>query len=354
MISVRPFNDADNQSMLEIEKLCPQGDENCAIGVDKKDIIARYKMYDNWNVLVAEEDGKIAGWIGWTVKSTPERKGSYVYITEIMVHPAFQRAGVATRLVNKAEEKAQEMKSSYIYCYIYEPNRASRSLFNKMGYSNVVDIKTSAIVTYKKSDVSSKYITKPIDKKDFNEVVGLINKYNSGYAHFVPFTGQSFESRLKSIPSYGPENFWVTRDKDNKIIACAGLWDNTKLANLFYAREPKMIKVMKSVLEVLSYITNVPKIPAEGENFNLLYIADYAFDKERPDAMLALLKRLSNFTIDKKHDCLTTAIDPENAFFEVMKKLKPQIETWSIFAKSFERKLPTFSPLYVDIRDMIP
>ena len=39
--------------MLEIERLCPQGDQNCALGVDKKDIIARYKMYDNWNVLVA-------------------------------------------------------------------------------------------------------------------------------------------------------------------------------------------------------------------------------------------------------------------------------------------------------------
>jgi hypothetical protein len=36
--------------------------------VDKTNIIPRYEMYDNWDVLVAEEDGKIAGWIGLTVK----------------------------------------------------------------------------------------------------------------------------------------------------------------------------------------------------------------------------------------------------------------------------------------------
>jgi hypothetical protein len=60
--------------MLEIERLCPQGDENCAMGVDKRDIIARYKMYDNWNVFVAEEDRKIAGWIGLTVQENPKRK----------------------------------------------------------------------------------------------------------------------------------------------------------------------------------------------------------------------------------------------------------------------------------------
>jgi hypothetical protein len=66
----------------------PTGDENCALGVDKKDIIVRYKIYDNWSVIVAEEEGKVAGWIGLTVKLAPERKGKYAYITEVMVHPA--------------------------------------------------------------------------------------------------------------------------------------------------------------------------------------------------------------------------------------------------------------------------
>jgi hypothetical protein len=37
--------------------------------VDKKgDISARYKMYDKWKMLVAKDEGRIAGWIGWTVK----------------------------------------------------------------------------------------------------------------------------------------------------------------------------------------------------------------------------------------------------------------------------------------------
>lgn len=79
MISIRSFNDRDNQNMLEIERPCPQGDENSALGVDKKDIIARYKMYDNWNVFVAEEDGKIAGWVGLTVKVNSAENKKYAY-----------------------------------------------------------------------------------------------------------------------------------------------------------------------------------------------------------------------------------------------------------------------------------
>ncbi len=354
MISIRPFDEGDNKSMLEIEKLCPQGNENCAMGVDKRDIIARYKMYDNWNVLVAEEAGKIAGWIGLTVKENPARKEKYAYITEVMVHPAFRRAGVATTLVKEAEKMAQEMKSSYTYCYIYEPNKASQSLFGRLGYSKVKDLKFPAMPTYKKSAEGSNYSIKPLDKKDIDDAVSLINEYNSNFVHFMPFTDKTFEGRLRFIPSYGSDNFWVVRDKENKIVACAGLWDSSKLADLYYAREPAAMKIMKSVFEALGHITKVPKITAEGEHFKFLYIADDAFDKKQPGAMLALLKYLNNLSIDRKQDYLTAVTDPEDDFFALVKKFKPQVETWSIFARSLKGKLPAFSPFYIDIRDMIP
>lgn len=354
MISIRPFNEGDNQSMLEIERLCPQGDENCAMGVDKKDIIARYKMYDNWSVLVAEEDGKIAGWTGWTIKTTSEQKGKYAYFTEMMVHPAFRRAGIATKLVKEAEKQAQEMEASYAYLYIYDSNKASQSLSEKMGYSRMRNIKFPGISTYKKLVVPSEYSIKPIDKKEIGDAAGLINEHNSGYIHFTPFTDQTFESHLKFIPGYGLENFWVIKDKDNKIAACAGLWDNSGLANLYYAREPAAMKIMKSIFGALSRITKVPKFPAEGEYFRVLYIVDYAFDKKHPDAMLALLKYLNNISIDRKQDFLMAITDPEDELLAVIKKLKPQTEIWNVFAKTFEGNLPTFSPFYVDIRDMIP
>lgn len=340
--------------MLGIERLCPQGGQKCALGVDKKDIIARYKMYDNWKVLVAEEKGKIAGWIGFTVKPIPERNKKYAYVTEVMVHPDFRRTGVATKLLKELEEKALEMGSSYVYSYIYEPNSASKSLFGKLGYSRVRDISTPVIATYKKSDISPEYSIVPVDKENTGSAVDLINEYNSGFMHFMPFTAQTFEARLKAVPWYGSENFWIVRDRDNKIVACAGLWDSSRLANMYYAREPAAMKLTRSVSGVLSHIIKVPKITAEGERLKFLYIADHAFDKRQPEAMLSLLKHLSNLSIDMKRDYLMTATDPEDALLSVMKKLKPQIEIWSIFAKSFEGDLPIFRPFYNDIKDMIP
>jgi hypothetical protein len=71
MISIRPFDGSDNPKLREIEALSPQGDERCAMGVRKEDVIVRYRMYDRWKVVVADEDGKVAGWAGWTVKEGP-------------------------------------------------------------------------------------------------------------------------------------------------------------------------------------------------------------------------------------------------------------------------------------------
>lgn len=48
MVLIRPFKERDNSAMLDIEKLCPQGNERYAIGVDKSpNAIARYELYDN-------------------------------------------------------------------------------------------------------------------------------------------------------------------------------------------------------------------------------------------------------------------------------------------------------------------
>lgn len=110
MVSIRPFEERDNTAMLDIEKSCAQGNEKIAMGVDKSpDIIARYKLYDNWQVLVAQEDGKIVGRTGWTVKHDPIKEEQYIYLVELMVHPEFRRKGIGTKLVSGVEKSAHEI-----------------------------------------------------------------------------------------------------------------------------------------------------------------------------------------------------------------------------------------------------
>ena len=354
MVSIRPFEGRDNTAMLDIEKLCTQGNEKLAMGVDKSpDIIARYKLYDNWKVLVAEEDGKIVGWTGWTVKHDPIKKEQYAYLVEVMVHPEFRKKGIATKLVMEAEKSAREIGSDHIYCYILEENNASKALFEKLGYSGKRDLKICALSVFKKAAISQQFKIERINKNEIHDVVNLINGYYSGRAHFVPYTPEIFESYINIIPAYGSENFWVVKE-NGKIVACAGLWDCSVLQKMCFTKEPFMWKVMRGIFGFLSLFGKMPKIPAEGEYFAGHYITDHAFQQKSSDAMYNLIGHFNNILFDARRDFFgPPPLDMNDPLFEIIKKFNPQIQSLSVFGKAFDRELPQFGSLYGDIRDAV-
>lgn len=50
---------------------------------------------------------------------------------------------------------------------------------------------------------------------------------------------------------------------------------------------------------------------------------------------------------------MVTVLDPADPLFVLIKRLKPQIESLNVYAKSLDGALPEFSPYYLDIRDAI-
>ena len=350
MVSIRPYEERDNARLLEIEKLSPQGNKDVAMGVDKSpDAIGRYRLYDNWRILVAEEKGNVAGWIGWTEKVSEAGK-KYIYIVEVIIHPEFRRKGIAARLILEVEKYAQENGSDYIYCYIFWTNEASRSLVEKLGYSKLAEWKMCELSAYKEFKINKKYKIEQIDNKAIPAAVELINEYYKGHAQFIPFTPESFESHLKRFPSYGLENFWIAKDNGN-VKACAGLWDSSTIQKLCFTRMPPSFKIMRGLLEFLSIFTKMPKIPAEGEFFNTFYITDHAF--KDADAMYSLAGYLNNVIFNSKLDYYCVAVDVNDPLLDIIKRFQPQFDSTYLFAKDVKGKCPEFGSCYVDIRDVI-
>ena len=218
------------------------------------------------------------------------------------------------------------------------------------------DIKNVYVLVYKRAEISAPWMSYSVErmkKDDIGSAVELINGYYRGWIHFEPFTAESFESHLSRIPGYGLDNVWVAED-GGEIIACAGLWDCSTLADFCYAREPLSWKAMGLVLRSLSRFTRVPRIAREGEYFKFHFLTDCAFDQGNPDCMKSLLSHINNVLLEEGRSSLVAMVDPEEPVFPLLKKRQLQIETWHLFDKSFDRPLPDFSPLYADIRDMIP
>ena len=89
------------------------------------------------------------------------------------------------------------------YCYIYEANQASKSVFERLGYSAALIAKECAMPVFKEARISDGFSIERISSSDVPEVVKLINDFNLGRIHFEPFTPEAFEARTMDIPGYG-------------------------------------------------------------------------------------------------------------------------------------------------------
>ncbi len=125
------------------------------------------------------------------------------------------------------------------------------------------------------------------------------------------------------------------------------------MQEMCYTKEPLMWKVMRGVFGFLSLFGKMPKIPAEGEYFKVHYITDHAFEPESPDSMFDLIGHFNNILLEAKRDYFGSPLDKDDPLIGIIKKLNPQIESMSVYAKAFERELPEFGPFYMDLRDAI-
>ncbi|MDK2835151.1 MAG: hypothetical protein PWP63_2238 [Methanolobus sp.] len=352
MVLLRPFVESDNATLLEIERLCPQGNDKIAESMDKSpDAITRYRLYANWKVFVAQEDNRIAGWIGWTLKQDSAGK-KYAYVVEVIVNPAFQRRGIGTELIKTAEKDLIDNGASYVYLYVFQANDAANAMFGKSGYSKVGEIQIQAISVYRKAKVAPEVSIRHAGREDIPDIVDLINEFNAGKVHFVPYTAESFETHVKDMHGYDMDNLWVASAND-RIMACAGLWDISAIAKMYYAKEPVSMKVLGAVFSFLDHFTRMPKIPAENEAFIYHQLTDCAFTPDGAEVMLNLIRHLNNTILNTQSISLLAMLIPDDPMIEVVKRFKPMVETWNILAKSLDGESVNLKPLYLDPRDFI-
>jgi ribosomal protein S18 acetylase RimI-like enzyme len=90
-------------------------------------------------ILVAEVDGAIAGFTMIVTKvpynSLDEPPGDYALVAELIVREGFRRRGIATRLLEKAEQYARAAGATVLQIGVLSENRGARDLYLQMGFA---------------------------------------------------------------------------------------------------------------------------------------------------------------------------------------------------------------------------
>ncbi len=103
-------------------------------GRDRREGVKSQAEERNVVFLVAEGNGQL---IGTVVGTHDSRKG---WINRLAVAPAFQRQGLARKLVEEIERWLDQLGIEIVACLIEEENPHSMKVFEKLGYKRHSDI----------------------------------------------------------------------------------------------------------------------------------------------------------------------------------------------------------------------
>lgn len=343
-------DDTDNEELLDLEKMCPQG-TSLVLQFDRSpDFFLRSRVYESYKVYVAEEEGKIVGTVGATLKEINMGedvvKGAYIY--DLRVHPAFRGRGIGSELVQQV--MAEENEADLACGIIMEENYPSIALFRQLGFQNIHDILFLNVPLYKRREQVASQVRK-MTADDVPSVVDLINDHYRNHDFFVPLSIDNFLNRTRQLTDYGFQGIQVV-GVENRIVACAGLWDYSRIFRTSVLRATPRLKMLSYVLRFANLFTSTMKLPSVGEFFRLMYVTDFAFTGEA-GPVRDLIKHCISLSYNCGCNFLMFPLDPLNPAIPLIAKYRPIRTSYHIYAKSLKKKaLRTQRMIYVDAVDL--
>ena len=118
------MNESHVSQVAELEKICfsdPWSENSVASELNNKLAF--------W--LVAEEEGRVAGYIG------SQTCGDETDMMNVAVHPDFRRRGIAEALVNGLVKELKAMESHCLTLEVRASNAPAIALYEKLGFTEI-------------------------------------------------------------------------------------------------------------------------------------------------------------------------------------------------------------------------
>ena len=354
MIGFRKANKDDNDSLILLQRKCPQG-TNLVLGLDSSpDYFARSKPYEDWRVFVAVENDKIIGSAGCAVRDTfvGGRLLKTAFLYGLMVDPQHRRKGIAKKLHTNLEQFALKRDVDLIYLIVTEENIPSMNLVANMGFRRVKDCAVFSLMVYKKHLDTGDGVVRSMVEGDVPKVVDLINNTFHDYDFFAPFEIDDFVEYVERMPFFNLQNIQVL-EEDGDVKACLGYWDYNKIVRFTVEKFNWRMKLLSLTTKILGLFTEMPDIPKPGETLKSYSLTTLAY--EDIESIARLIEHVDNIALNEGIRFLNMPIDPQSPIATVVSKFKHVKVKLHIFVKKLKwRSLPDFAgrSLNIDVIDV--
>lgn len=342
---VRAAKAEDNEKLIAIEQMTPQG-EQIKLVSERKDYFIRAKKFEDPILLVAEdeEQGDILGIMGVgpvSVRLAGETvKGGLIF--DWRSNPLTQK-GLPRhmfRLWQEAQTEIAKRNLRFIFGYVKEDNERSLAVLRKFGAQAVetkefLTMPVHAWFSKNRGEVDKVHFAPAIDPGSEGDILrdafGSLDLFTDPYR-------STYLSTLRERYTFGKFTYGKSSIK---------AWDTNAEYSQRVLNMPWYYKAARPVFRVGSAIVPLPKIPKLGDDIRVWQLHDLILDK--PEDLSFILERARLEAVQNHIDYLVICMNERDPGYELIsRKAWVKLKYLLIFVPMTELETPR-EPTYFDV-----
>ena len=346
MFRIREATREDNDALLQLEAQSPQG-TGISIIIDRDDYFYRSQIHDNSKVLIAEEHDKLVGIMAYAIKDIfiegQRERAAYFY--DLRGEATYRRSmkrGLF-RLWRTAVEGMEEAGASFIYGHVKVDNLDSMNVATKLKAKPIAtfDILSLPSLKGQAPDLDPHLDTLAEETEKIGELVGTRNLKSCDFPD--AYMRGAELGYLRGI-------FRIEKEGS---MAQLSAWDLSSIYRGRVLRMPMSLRLLAGVLNPISTVLPVPRIPRVGEQIKYLQLFDPIHrGKDGLKLLKSLIQQMRRMAYADGLDIITLFKYCDDPLASLPRFFPEQVLHYNTMALPLgEAKLPN-KPFYLDIRDI--
>ncbi len=346
MFRIREATQKDNEALLHLESQSPQG-TGISLIVDRDDYFYRSKLHEDSHVLVAEEHDKLVGIMAYAVKDIwiEGERDRAAYFYDLRGEATYRRSmkrGLF-RLWRTALEGMENAGASFIYGHVKADNNDSMNISTKVGAQPIASFDILSLPVLKgrvaEMDPHLDRLQEEVDR--INERVGHRNLAPCDF--HTPYTRGAELGFLRGI----------FRLEKGRSMAQVSAWDLSSIYRSRVLRMPLSLRLLADVLNPLSTVLPVPRIPRAGEQMEYLQLFDPITRGPSGLRLLrSLVHRLQRMAYAEGKAIVTLFMYTDDPLARTPRFIPQTVLHYHTMARPLCRLELPVRPFYLDIRDI--
>lgn len=346
MFRIREATPDDNEALLRLEADSPQG-TGISILIDREDYFYRSRLHDQSKVLIAEEHGKLVGVMAFAVKQVhlEDSIEPVAYFYDLRGEASYRRSmkrGLF-RLWKAVLEETEAQGALFIYGHVKADNFDSLSVSTKIGGQIVASFDILSLPCLRGGHP---HLDPHLDdlETEAARIQNLVGVRNMRPPRILDAYQRGAElGYLKGI----------YRMEKPGAFAQVSAWDLTRIYKGRVLRMPLELRLLSKVLNPLSRVLPVPRIPVAGEQIAYLQLFDPICQGKGSRTLLKqLIQRIRRQAYHDKADILTLFAYCDDPLVTLPRFFPERTLHYHTIVRPITvGELPD-PPLYLDIRDI--